>query len=404
MLHLPVKEFEVHLWLGNPHLMTLVAEYWPRNLSALPPASERLFNVETGTQLLAKCHWQAMPPRHPTLVLVHGLEGSSESRYMLGIAEKAFAAGLNVLRVNQRNCGSTEHLTPTLYESGLSSDYRAVLEELIEKEHLPAIFYAGYSMGGNLGVKMAGEFGAHPPRELRGVCAVCPSLDLAASSAASDERTNLLYKWYFLWSFKRRLRRKAELFPERYHAVGLWRLHTMHQWHETITAPACGYRDAADYYYRASALRVIDQIRVPTLILAAQDDPIIPIASFRNAKIVDNPFITLVTPEHGGHCGFVSRNNGDERFWAESRIVDFCTQHLEISKTQRSKLESRVSNLRIKNDEIRGAQNDDDAGGVHIGVGRGDLAGWPREDLKGIPKPQILQQGSVLSMLLPRAA
>ena len=333
-------------------MKTVVAEYWPRNLSVLPEPADRLFEVEARTRLLAKCHWQTMPPRHPTLVLVHGLEGSSESRYMFGIADKAFAAGFNVLRLNQRNCGGTEHLTPTLYESGLSRDYRAVLEELIEKDRLPEIFFTGYSMGGNLVAKMAGEFGAHSPRELRGVCAVCPSLDLAASSNASDEPTNLVYKWYFLWSFKRRMRRKAGLFPERYHVVGLWRLHTMHQWHETITAPACGYRDAADYYYRASALRVIDQIRVPTLILAVEDDPIIPIASVRNAKIVDNPFITLVTPEHGGHCGFVSRNNGDERFWAEPRVVEFCTQHSKISTSHRSELEGRVSKLRIKNDEI----------------------------------------------------
>jgi uncharacterized protein len=335
-----IREFEVHPWLKNPHVMTVVAEYWPRKLSHLPQPTERLFEVEPGTRLLAKCHWQARPRRHATLVLVHGLEGSSESRYMLGIAGKAFAAGFNVLRVNQRNCGGTENLTSTLYEAGLSRDYRAVLEELIGKDDLPEIFFAAYSMGGNLVVRMAGEFGAHAPRELRGVCAVCPSLDLAASSNASDEAKNLLYKWHFLWSFKRRMRRKAKLFPERYHAVGLWRLRTMREWHEAITAPACGYRDAADYYYRASALRVVDQIRVPTLILAAQDDPIIPIASFRDTGI--NPFITLVTPAHGGHCGFVSRISGDERFWAESRVVEFCIQLSDFSKGQ-----SKVSRLRI---------------------------------------------------------
>ena len=157
VLRQPVKAFEVHPWLRNPHLMTVLAEYWPRNLSALPQPSERLFEVEAETRLLAKCHWQAMPRRHPTLVLVHGLEGSSESRYMFGMAGKAFAAGFNVLRLNQRNCGGTDHLTPTLYESGLSRDYRAVLEELIEKDRLPEIFFTGYSMGGNLVTKWPGS-------------------------------------------------------------------------------------------------------------------------------------------------------------------------------------------------------------------------------------------------------
>ncbi len=208
------------------------------------------------------------------------------------------------------------------------------------------MFFAGYSMGGNLVAKMAGEFGTHPPRELRGICAVCPSLDLTACSGASDEPMNLVYKWHFLWRFKRRMRRKAKLFPDFYRAVGLWTLRTIREWHEAVTAPACGYRDAADYYYQASGLRVVDQIRVPALILAAQDDPLIPIASFRNPRIAANPFITLVTPEHGGHCGFVSRNRGDERFWAEPRIVEFCTQHSEIVKAEQSECEIGLSRLR----------------------------------------------------------
>lgn len=145
-----MKEFRPHPWLLNPHVATVAAAYWPRNLSRLAAAAERLFEVEPDTRLLAKCHWQADRRRHPALVLVHGLEGSSESRYMLGIADKAFAAGFSVLRMNQRNCGGTEHLTPALYNSDLSGDYRAVLEELMERDALPEVFFAGYSMGGNL--------------------------------------------------------------------------------------------------------------------------------------------------------------------------------------------------------------------------------------------------------------
>jgi alpha-beta hydrolase superfamily lysophospholipase len=114
-----------------------MAAFWPRKLSHLPAATDRLFEVEPGTRLLAKCHWQRDPQRHPTLVLIHGLEGSSESRYILGIAEKGFVSGFNILRMNQRSCGGTEHLTPTLYNAGLTGDYRAVLQELIERDALP---------------------------------------------------------------------------------------------------------------------------------------------------------------------------------------------------------------------------------------------------------------------------
>jgi uncharacterized protein len=330
---LAMRAFEPHPWLRNPHLATLVAAFWPRNLSRLPIATQRMFQVELGTRLLAKCHWQADPRRHPVLVLVHGLEGSSESRYMLGIADKAYAAGFSVLRMNQRNCGGTEHLTATLYHSGLSADYRAVLEELIEKDAVPEVFFGGYSMGGNLVLKMVGELGSQAPQELRGVCAVCPGLDLAKSSDATAAPRNLLYEWHFLLNLRRRMRRKSKLFPQRYGTTELSRPRTLREWDEIITAPACGYRDAAEYYDRASALRVVKQIRVPTLILAAQDDPIVPIASLLQPEIVSNPFVTLVTPEHGGHCGFVSRASGDERFWAEPRVVEFCRQRSKIAKS-----------------------------------------------------------------------
>ncbi len=334
-----MREFEVHPWLQNPHLTTLASGYWPRNLSRLPGATERLFEVEPGTRLLAKCHWQAQPHRHATLVLVHGLEGSSESRYMLGIADKAYAAGFSVLRFNQRNCGGTEHLTPTLYNSGLSGDYRAVLEELSERDALPELLFAGYSMGGNLLLKMAGEFAAQAPMQLRGVCAVCPGLDLAPCADALAEPRNFLYEWHFLSGLKQRLRRKAKLFPDRYRANGFQRLRTLRQWDDAITAPASGYRDADDYYHRASALRVIAEIRVPTLIITAQNDPFVPIASFRNPVFAANPQISLLTPMHGGHCGFLSRAGGDERFWAEARIVEFCRQHSTLASAPRSRVE-----------------------------------------------------------------
>src|ERR1700733_13000299 len=152
--------------LHNAHLMTLAGALIPRSTPRLPAPQERLFTVEEGTQILAKCNWQPRPTESPTLVMVHGLEGSSESPYLRTLAEKAYLAGFNVLRVNQRNCGGTEHLTPTLYNSGLSNDFRAILDTLIKKDGLPQIFFAGYSMGGNLVLKMAGELGPQAPVEL----------------------------------------------------------------------------------------------------------------------------------------------------------------------------------------------------------------------------------------------
>jgi predicted alpha/beta-fold hydrolase len=327
----PTRAFEPHTLLRNPHLAAVVAAFWPRKLSRLPAPTERLFEVEPATRLLAKCHWQRDPRRHPTLVLVHGLEGSSESRYMLGIAEKGFASGFNVLRMNQRNCGGTEHLTPTLYNAGLSGDYRTILEELIQKDGLSHICFAGYSMGGNLVLKMAGELGQNAPPELRRICAVCPGLDPATSSDAIAQSSHFLYERYFLRSYRRRLRRKERLFPERYKADDAARYQSLREWDDVITPPASGYVDATDYYYRASALRVVARICVPTVIITAQDDPIVPFGSFCDPGILDNPFITLIATQYGGHCAFVSRYAGDERFWAELQVVGFFKKQLEMA-------------------------------------------------------------------------
>src|SRR5690348_3619007 len=126
--------------------MTIAGALFPRRGPIVTHADDRLFEVEPGTRILARCRWHSEPQLHPTLAFVHGLEGSSESGYMRTLAVLAFASGFNVLRINQRNCGGTERLTPTLYNSGLSDDFKAILFELITRDRLKQIFFAGYSM------------------------------------------------------------------------------------------------------------------------------------------------------------------------------------------------------------------------------------------------------------------
>jgi uncharacterized protein len=319
-----IPAFEPHPFLKNGHAMTIAAALVPRRFNILT-AEARRFQVDKGSFLLGHCHWQPEKGKDvPVLVIVHGLEGSSDSNYMRGIAEKAFHRGFHVVRLNQRNCGGTEALTPTLYNSGMSGDYRAVFEELSNGDGFERIFFAGYSMGGNLVTKMAGEFGSAVPRALRGVCAVCPALDLAACADALERHENYLYQSRFVSGLMARYARKQKMFPERYPLNGLRPIRTVRQFDDVITAPQFGYRDAQDYYENAGAKRVAAQIRVPFLMITAQDDPFVPYASFVAAKISDNPAIRFLAPEHGGHCGFISKHYGPERFWAEQRIVNFC--------------------------------------------------------------------------------
>jgi len=317
-------EFVPLRWLLNPHLMTIATVFWRRNFPRLPRGVARNFEVEPGSFVGAVCHWQDEPRAHPTLVLLHGLEGSIDSGNILGTAEKAYAAGFNAIRLNQRNCGGTESLTPTLYHSGLSGDIRAVLLELIGKDGLPEIFAVGFSMGGNLVLKMAGELEDAAPLEIRGFVAVAPACSLAACVDALERPQNFIYQNHFVKSLKQRMKHKAQLFPQLYPIDGMRDIRTVRQFDDVITARFCGFADAQDYYTRSSALRVVAAIRRPTLILTAKDDPCVPFATFADHAIRTNPNITFIATEYGGHCAFISNEKGDARFWAENKIVAFC--------------------------------------------------------------------------------
>jgi uncharacterized protein len=322
----PFPSFDCPPFLRNHHLMTVVPRYWSRGpLLTGIPIEPRLFAITPGTQILGYCHWQENRRTAQTVVLLHGLEGSSESHYMQGITAKAYKAGLNVVRMNQRTCGGTEHLTPTLYNSGLSGDYRHVIQDLVATEGLDRIWLVGYSMGGNLVLKAAGEL-AGTESALAGTVAVCPNIDPTQCVIELERPSNWIYHRHFLNRLKARLRRKAALSPEKWNLAGLDDIARISEFDDRYTAPDGGYRSGADYYDRAGAHHVLKCIAVPTTIITAQDDPFIPYSMFTAPLIQANPFIRLIAPRHGGHCGFVQRRTENEdRFWVENRIIEIVT-------------------------------------------------------------------------------
>jgi uncharacterized protein len=318
--------------LTNGHAQTIAGNYFPRpafRLKSVPETVE--VDPADGSCVLCHCHWQPEPVRAErlTLVLVHGLEGSSDSHYILGITTRAWAAGLNVVRMNMRTCGGTETLTPTLYHSGLSGDLDVVVRHYTARFGLKQVALAGYSMGGNLVLKLAGEWGRRAP--LCAVAAVCPAIDLAAGSDAFHEPINRAYEQHFLRKLLARYRRKAKLFPNIYaNRKSIGPIRSMRQFDDKITARYWGFRDAADYYDQAAAARVVDRIAVPTLIVQAQDDPFIRLLPGTRARILANPHIAFVEPRHGGHCAFLSRDRGNEIHWAEATVLRFLLAAGEI--------------------------------------------------------------------------
>jgi hypothetical protein len=319
-------------WLRGGHRQTVASFLIQRRFDLRKP-EERMIEVAPGIEVLCHCHWQADRVNALTIIVVHGLEGSSESQYMLGITEKALGAGMNVIRYNQRNCGGTDALAPVLYHSGLSCDIEAVARAVIERDRISRLALVGFSMGGNLVLKLAGEWGEHGPTQFRAVAACCPALDLAASADALHEPANRIYESYFLWALRRRMRQKARLFPGHFDRARLRGIRSLREFDDKVTAYYCGFKGAVDYYDRASAAHVVDKISVPALILHSVNDPFIRITPETRQKVLANPNIRFVQTEDGGHCAFIGARGGtpngasrDDGYWAETEIVNFLRQ------------------------------------------------------------------------------
>ena len=319
------KPFVPHRIFKQGDAQTIGAHFWPGRYLKRDRTEdeERFFQVEPKSKVLARMRWQLNRAEHPTLLVWHGMEGSTTSGYMLLTAEKAFRAGFNVVRLNFRNCGDTEHLSPTLYHAGLTEDLRVIIDELIARDGLSNLFLAGFSLGGNQVLKLAGEYGDHPPPEIKGICAISPPVDLGAGAVLLIKRRNWIYHRDFLRRLKKRVRRKERLFPALYDSSALRGVRTTKEFDDQYVAPAFGFAGADDYYAKASSLPFISRIRIPTLIIHAEDDPFVPFAPLRDPSIAANPYVLLLGTERGGHVAFLSASPGEERFWAENCLVEF---------------------------------------------------------------------------------
>lgn len=331
------SSFVPRRWLANGHVMTVYAWARTRDFPGLPAPEERRVRTAPDTEVMARCYWQTERSAAPTMVALHGLEGSSDAHYMRGLAAKAWRQGWNAVLLNQRNCGGTERLTPSLYHSGLTHDPLAVMSALAAAEGLRNIGVVGYSLGGNLTIKLAGELADRPEVPVFAVAAVSPTIDLECCVRAIERPSNIPYHFNFVRNLRKRMRRMAQCWPGRYNLDRLDKIWTIRTFDETYTAPSHGFAGASDYYYRASAMRVVDRIAIPALIISAENDPFVPAAQFREEVLRSNPNITVLIERHGGHCGFAGEPSGDDDgYWAETTAIAFLTRHLrrEISASR----------------------------------------------------------------------
>jgi predicted alpha/beta-fold hydrolase len=306
-----------HPFFRNPHLLTIAGNFWRRDIDEVRfPTRPVLYQTSPATQVLI--HENRPPgPARAEVFLHHGLEGSSRSGYMLSLAQCLLEAGYAVHRINMRSCGGTEHLTDTLYHSGLTQDVRAILEKFQAEQRGPR-FLIGFSLGGNVTLKLVGEMGESARPLLAGACAVSTPIDLHACVRRLGAVENRLYERRFVRGLRARYLRRHQTFPDRFPIGGLDRVSTVFDFDNRFTAPAFGFGDAPNYYATQSAIRFLAGIRLPVLMVQAKDDPMIPFPIFFTPDVKENPWIELIATDHGGHLGYIARQK--PRFWLDPII------------------------------------------------------------------------------------
>ncbi len=322
----------------NPHLLTIAGNFWPRKIDHQRfPATRNDFRIDDRTTIVAFAH-QPEGTARAQIVLVHGLEGCADAGYIISFSQAALLRGFGVHRLNLRTCGCTEQLCDTTYHSGLTSDTRVILERIRESYRQP-VFLVGFSLGGNVALKLAGEIGETDL--VTGVCAISTPIDLAASARAIDKLSNRLYAQRFLSRLRSRVRRKSKLAPNVYNTAGLDNVKSIREFDDRYTAPLFGFQSAANYYATQSAARYLDMIRVPAFVICAKDDPLVPFEMYSHPAFHSNPALTLLATKYGGHVGFVARRQ--PRFWVDGTALDWIEGLLSATRTQGLEVESRTS-------------------------------------------------------------
>lgn len=318
--HESVAPFRPLPFLRNPHLQTILGRAsWGRELF---PSVHHLIGLEDGDKLAVVVSTPAgWEPEDRTAVLVHGLCGCYQSAYVSRMAGRLFGLGLRVVRVNLRGCGSGRGLARHPYHSGRSEDVRQVLTWLNLQWPESPVALLGYSLGGNIVLKMAGEDGHVPTGSLDSVIAVSAPIDLLACSQLIEQPRNRLYDRHFVKLLIMDVRERQRFFPD-LPDVSLPPQPTLRQFDDTYTAPRSGFRDAVDYYERASSGPLIGRIEVPTLLLTARDDPFIAVDPFE--RVPDRRHIEVHITDHGGHLGFLGFTSNPWKFrWMDDFLVDW---------------------------------------------------------------------------------
>jgi hypothetical protein len=310
--------------LSNPHVQTVLGNLlspWQQPSSAVQrvvplPDGDHIVLHETPTPLPSGGEVSGVRAGPPLALLVHGLGGSHLSPYMVRMTQRLNDHGWHVFRMDMRAAGAGLRLARRFYNAACSADVGVVVEHLAAAFPHSPVAVVGFSLGGNIVLKYAGEIGAQPPPSLRAIATLAPPIDLLRCAGMIVHHP--LYDAFFVRHLTRQVAQHEEAFPELPRVV-FPRRTSLRQFDDLYTAPRWGYADALDYYRRASAYPWIDAIRVPTFILTARDDPFVAVEPFEALK--PPPSVEVHISAHGGHLGFLGTDGAGGFRWAETQLV-----------------------------------------------------------------------------------
>lgn len=315
-------------WLRNPHLQTLWGKLARRRVP-LPTRTER-WETPDG-DFIDVVRIDGATADAPALIMLHGLEGTPRSHYVGGMLGEARRRGWSAHLLVFRGCGEELNRTRRFYHSGETTDLDHVVRRVIAERPGRPIVLAGVSLGGNVMLKWLGEHGASVPAEVRGAAAVSVPFDLERGCRHIQRGFSRVYDRHFVRTLVSKVRRKRRSHPDLPDDRALARARTLWDFDDVVTAPVHGFEGATDYYTRSSSLGFLPDVRVPTLLLSAFDDPFLPPDVLDEVRAVArrNPVITTEFTAHGGHVGFVGGGTPwRPEYWAERRVGAFLAERL----------------------------------------------------------------------------
>lgn len=313
-------------FLGNPHLQTILGTYLPGPILTHRSVEHQL-QLPDGDRLVlhdsVPAQWRL---GQPIALLVHGLGGTHRSGYLQRLARLLLRWHWRVVRIDLRGCGKGIALAHQPYHAGCSEDIRACLAFVQSQEKPSPLVAIGFSLGGNIVLKLAGEARARPVPGLTRVVAVNPPIDLLRSSTELGQPRNRFYERHFVRGLVALARQRARHFSD--HRMQFPSQLSLRRFDDIYVAPRCGFADAEDYYTRSSSLPLIGQIDVPTLILTARDDPLVPVDMFQELK--EMPCLEVQIASGGGHLGYLGWDGNGGIRWADQRILEWLKADLRV--------------------------------------------------------------------------